>query len=185
MLQGIGAGLVLFCQMATGVSDEAGEPRAPAITAEQPSERASVPVISETTVLFRSDVGDKFQLTQARFTMDGIELPAASLDIPPGRDTVIFKGPMSSGRHVITSYLKYQGRNRAIFTYLEGYTLNLDSTDEVFVVSGEPSSVTVVAREQRGFTVPFEKSLTVGFETRGAMTDVAKDNNQAARRASR
>ena len=184
MFQGIGAGLVLFCQMAAGAPEEAVEPRAPATTQEQPAEKASVPVISETTVSFRNDVSDKFQLIQARFTMDGIELPAVSTDMPPGQDTVVFKGPMSSGRHVITSYLKYQGRNRAIFTYLEGYAVNLDAKDEVFVVSGEPASVTIVARPQRGFTIPYEKSLAISFETRGGVTDVA-GNASAARRASR
>jgi hypothetical protein len=170
--------------MATGAPEQAVEPRASATTQEQPMEKASVPVISEATVSFRNDVGDKFQLVQARFTMDGIELPAVSTEIPPGRDMVVFKGPMSSGRHVITSYLKYQGRNRAIFTYLEGYAVNLDATDQVFVVSGEPASVTIVAREQKGFTTPYEKSLAITFETRGGATDVA-DNASAARRASR
>ena len=101
-----------------------------------------MPVISEATVSFRNEVGEKFQLTQARFTVDGIELPAIALDVAQGKETVIFKGPMTSGRHVITSHLSYQGRNRAIFTYLDGYTLNLESKDEVFVVSGAPSSVT-------------------------------------------
>jgi hypothetical protein len=92
---------------------------------------------------------------------------------------VIFKGPMTSGRHVITSHLSYQGRNRAIFTYLEGYTLNLDSKDQLFVVSGSPSSVTVVGKDRKGFTVPFEKSLAVGFETRGAITDAAYNGSKS------
>jgi hypothetical protein len=186
MLQGIGAGLVLFCQMATGAPEPADEPSPPAAPAAEnkPIEKASIPVISEATVSFRNDVGDKFQLMQGRFSVDGIDLPAVPLDPTPGRETVIFRGPMTSGRHVITSHLTYQGRNRAIFTYLKGYTFNIDAKDEVFVVSGALSSATVVAHEQKGFTVPYEKSLTVDFDVRGAMTD-AVSNGTATRRASR
>lgn len=176
MIQGM-AGLVLFCQMAAGAPAQSDEPPKPVtaeeIRAEVGADKASVPATSEATLAFRNEVGKKFQLTQARFTIDGIELPAVAVDGTGGTETVIFKGPMTSGRHVVTSHLSYQGRNRAIFTYLDGYTLNLDSKEEVFVVSGAPSSVTVVSKDKKGFTVPFEKSLAVGVETRGAAAEAA------------
>ena len=189
MFQGIGAGLVLFCQMAAGAPEQSDVPPKPVtageIRAETRTEKASVPVVSEATVLFRNEVGDKFQLIGARFILDGIELPAAPLDGTAGKETVIFKGPMTSGRHVITSHVSFQGRNRAIFTYLQGYTLNLDSSDEVFVVSGDQSSATVVAKEQKGFNVPYEKSLTVDFEMRGALTASSGRGASALRQVSR
>jgi hypothetical protein len=171
MLQGMGAGLVLFCQLAMADAPEtADEPKTPAAKPEPSYQKASVPVTSEATITFRNEVGDKFQLMQGRFVIDGVEVPEVTLDSTPGKETVIFKGPMTSGRHVISSRIAYQGRNRSIFTYLQGYTLNLENTEEVFVVSGETSKATLVAKEHKGFTVPYEQSLVVDFEARGAMT---------------
>jgi hypothetical protein len=119
---------------------------------------------SATTVRFRNDVGDAFQLSEARFTLDGQDLPALLTSADHGQDYVIFTGAMTPGRHVISSHVTYQGRSRSIFTYMKGYTFTLDTTHELNIPNSGATSATIVGRPNKGFNVPFENSLKVDLD---------------------
>jgi hypothetical protein len=122
------------------------------------------PTQAHATVHFRNDVGRAFRLVEARFLIDGQAVPIAINQAEPGQDFVVFTGPVTSGRHVITSHLTYQGRDSAIFTYLKGYTFNLDSREEVNTQGDSAVSVTIVGKEHKGFNVAYEKRLGIGLE---------------------
>jgi hypothetical protein len=124
------------------------------------------------TVHFRNDVSDAFQLVEARFSIDGVDLAAIVADAGTGQDFVVFTGPVSSGRHVITSHLTYRGRSRSVFTYLKGYTFNLDSQDELRTPGDSAVSFTVVGKENKGFNIPYEKRLGVALEDNTAPSGV-------------
>ncbi len=119
----------------------------------------------ETTLRFRNDVGDTFQLSEAHFTLDGRDLPALlTSSVARGQDYVIFAGPLAPGRHVVTSHVIYQGKSRSIFTYMKGYTFNIDSTHELTVAERGATSAIIVGKPNKGFNVAFEHSLMVGME---------------------
>ncbi len=161
----IGVGLLLVAQAgatpAIVAPKEATAPGSGAHDTEAPAVEAPA-VGNETTLRFRNDVGSGFQLTQARFTLDGRALPVLLTgSIARGQDYVIFTGPLAPGRHVLTSHVTYQGKSRSIFTYMKGYTFNLDTTHELEVAASGATSATIVGKPNRGFNVPFERSLTV------------------------
>ena len=91
------------------------------------------------------------------------------------QDIVIFDGQIAPGKHSLTSHVVYQGRSRSIFTYMKGYTFNLDSTHELDVAASGATSATIIGKPNKGFNVPFEKSLGVEMtQTSGSTGPSAK-----------
>jgi hypothetical protein len=120
--------------------------------------------MTDTTLRFRNDVGDAFQLNEARFTLDGRDLPSLLINVARGQEYVIFTGPLRPGRHLIASPLTYQGRARSIFTYMKGYMLTLDTMHELNVSDTGATTATIVGRPNKGLTVAFENSLKVELQ---------------------
>jgi hypothetical protein len=116
---------------------------------------------AQTIVRFRNDAGADFQLIDARFVMDGTELPVVLADAPRGRELVIYTGPVSAGGHVIATHLTYRGNAHRIFSYMNGYRFSVES-DDAFVAAADRSvSLTVGCGEVKGLNVPFERRLAV------------------------
>ena len=151
----------------------AAKPAATVSTADPDTAGAEAPATAasgEASLRFRNDVGKSFQMTEARFALDGRLLPTLLTRAEHGQDYVIFTGPIAAGRHVITTHITYQGQSRAtIFTYMKGYTFNLDSTHEINVPEGGTANATIVGRTNKGLNVPFEQSLIVEMEPPGAL----------------
>jgi hypothetical protein len=180
MWTAISVGILVLAQ--AGASPASSRPQAaagaPATAAAKPAATASsaatdtateeAPATAargEATLRFRNDVGNAFQMTEARFAMDGRSLPTLLTSAEHGQDYVIFAGPITPGRHVITSHISYQGQSRGtIFTYMKGYTFNIDSTHEINVPEGGTTNATIVGKTNKGFNVPFEQSLIVEME---------------------
>jgi len=134
-------------------------PAAPAAMATAAPER-----MAYATVSFRNDVGKKLRLVEARFTMDGENLPTVLTDVEPGRSYGIVSGAVKPGPHIVTVRLTYRG-DRGVFSYMNGYKLNVKS-DQVLTAPAERSvSFTVVGSENKGMTVPMEKRVMVRVET--------------------
>ena len=123
-----------------------------------------LPILGKATLFFRNDVGNRFQIVDARFTLDDADLPTVVTRAQHGRDYLIYAGRLTSGRHHVTCRVRLQGRDRAIFTYLHGYSLNVNTEKEIYSVSGSPTNLSVVVKDKKGFNVPFEKSVAVGFK---------------------
>src|SRR5262245_50047580 len=113
MWMAIGVGILLTAQAgATPAIVPPKEDTAPATggaEAEAPGAEAPA-AATETTVRFRNDVGNGFQLTEARFTLDGRALPSMLTSAARGQEFVIFSGPLAPGRHVISAHVTYQGQ---------------------------------------------------------------------------
>lgn len=177
MWTAIGVGILVVAQ--AGALPASSRPQAaaaaaaakPAVTVSKadtdsaPAEAPATAASGDASLRFRNDVGNSFQMTEARFALDGRPLPTLLTSAEHGQDYVIFAGPIAPGRHVITSHISYQGQSRAtIFTYMKGYTFNLDSTHEINVPEGGTTNATIVGKTNKGLNVPFEQSLIVEME---------------------
>jgi hypothetical protein len=162
----MGVGILVVAQ--AGVSPGDVRPKAAVTgidTDHAPAmEVPGTPASTDATLRFRNDVGDTFDLLGARFALDGRDLPALLTSAEHGQDYVIFAGPIAPGRHVLTSHITYKSRSRSIFTYMNGYTFNLDTVHELVAPDSGAMTATVVGKRDKGFNVPFERSLVLGLE---------------------
>jgi hypothetical protein len=140
------------------VPGEATAPAAPkAVAAVAPTPTTPA------TVSFRNDVGKKLRLVEARFTIDGENLPVVLTSADPGKSYVIATGSVIPGPHVVTVRLTYRG-DRGVFSYMQGYKLNVRSEQLLTASADRPVSITLVGSEQEGMTVPLEKRVVVTVE---------------------
>jgi hypothetical protein len=140
-----------------------GELPTPADTA--PALPSTEPLRStQTRLLFRNDVGDKYQLVEVRFVMDGEELPTTLSGVQRGKSYVMYEGPARPGRHIVSAHLTYQGRSRGMFTYTKGYRFKVTS-DQVLTMPADKSvAFTVVGKETKGLRAPVAGRLAVTVE---------------------
>lgn len=118
----------------------------------------------QATLRFKNEAGANYKLVEARFVMDGAELPTVITTAQRGETQQVFSGQVPAGHHVVASRLTYQGADRAIFSYMKGYTFHVKSDDE-FVARGKNAvSMTIVCKEKTGFNDPVERRLFVTVE---------------------
>ncbi len=126
--------------------------------------QSAVDAPARATLRFKNEAGNNYKLVEARFVMDGAELPTVITSAQRGEAQQIFSGSLPAGRHVVASRLTYQGADRAIFSYMKGYTFRVQSDDE-FVARGKDAvSMTIVCKEKTGFNTPVERRLFVTVE---------------------
>jgi serine/threonine protein kinase len=119
-----------------------------------------LPPPATTTVRFRNDAGDSFKLVEARFVMDGKELPVVT-SAQPGKETVVYAGPVRPGRHVMSTRFVYQGNGQGPFTYMNGYKVNLGSEEVLNVPADRPADFTIATQKKPGMNIPIDKQLSV------------------------
>jgi hypothetical protein len=164
MWTAIGVGILVVSQAAALPAGRDAKTR-PVVAESNGSAEPALPGAENgTTLYFRNDVGNRFNLVQARFSLDGRDLPAVITRADQGQDYIIFTGHLAPGRHVVTSHVTYQGRSVAVFTYMKGYTFNLDTTNDVEMPATGSLTAVIVGHENKGFNVPFEQSLGVALE---------------------
>jgi hypothetical protein len=116
------------------------------------------------TLHFKNDAGDTFKLAEARFEMDGAELPTVLTTAARGQRQLVFSGELPPGRHVVASHVTYHGADRAVFSYMKGYTFKVQSDDAFVTHADHPVTFTIVCKEKTGFNVPIEKRLFITVE---------------------
>ncbi len=118
----------------------------------------------QATLRFKNEAGATYKLIEARFVMDGAELPTVITSAGHGETRQVFSGQVPAGHHVVASRLTYQGADRAVFSYMKGYTFHVKSDDE-FVARGKNAvSMTIVCKEKTGINDPVERRLFVTVE---------------------
>jgi hypothetical protein len=140
---------------------DAPPPHAATAPAAAPADTASRYAFA--TVRFRNDVGKKFRLVEARFTMDGADVSSFLSSPERGKSYVVLSGPVKPGRHVVTAHLTYQGE-RPVFNYMRGYKLNVSSDQVLTAPDNRSVTFTVVGTENLGMTVPLDKRVVVKVE---------------------
>jgi hypothetical protein len=145
-------------------ADEVAVPAAPVTPAVPAAVAAVAPARTLATVSFRNDVGKKLRLVEARFTLDGENLPVVLTSAEPGKSYVIVSRAVIPGPHVVTARLTYRG-DRGVFSYMQGYKLNVQSQQLLTAPTDRPVTFTLVGSEKKGMTVPLEKRVVVTVET--------------------
>ncbi len=130
--------------------------------AAAPDSTGEAPV--QATLRFKNEAGATYKLVEARFVMDGAELPTVITSAQRGQAQQVFSGPLPAGHHVVASRLTYQGADRAIFSYMKGYTFHVKSDDEFVARGAHAVSMTIVCKEKTGFNDPVERRLFVTVE---------------------
>ncbi len=125
---------------------------------------SAVDAPARATLRFKNEAGNNYKLVEARFVMDGAELPTVITNAGRGEAQQIFTGSLPAGRHVVASRLTYQGADHAIFSYMKGYTFRVQSDDEFVARSKNAVSMTIVCKEKTGFNTPVERRLFVTVE---------------------
>jgi len=146
------------------------EPSSPKIVAAREvvaTVAASPATTARATLLFKNAAGATYKMVEARFVLDGAELPMVLQSAARGQTQAVFSGEITPGRHVIAAHLTYQGADRAVFTYMKGYTFRVQSDDTFVARENESVTMTVVCKEKTGFNIPVEKRLFVTIEAEG------------------
>ena len=121
------------------------------------------------TVTFRNDVSTKLRLVEAHFTMDGADLPTVLTEPERGKSYVVVSQSVLPGPHIVTARLTYQGERR-VFSYMNGYKLNVKSDQVLTAPANRTVSFTVVGSENKGMTVPLDRRVVVKVEENAAAT---------------
>jgi hypothetical protein len=126
--------------------------------------KPAVEAPAHTTLRFKNDAGSDYKLVEARFVIDGAQLPTVITSAQRGQIQPVFSGELPAGRHVLASRITYQGADHAIFSYMKGYTFHVTSDDEFVAGSHDAVSMTVICKEKTGFNQPMERRLFVTVE---------------------
>jgi hypothetical protein len=105
---------------------------------------------------FQNAMGRSFRLVEIQVFMDGRKLlqrTAREGGELPQRFS-IYDGPIQRGAHDVVAYLVFRGRNRGPFTYLDGYTVKVESRQSFVARPDQASNFTLVADEIDDPTAP-------------------------------
>jgi hypothetical protein len=119
---------------------------------------------TDTTLMFKNNVGDKYTLVEARFVMDGETLPMVPGGAERGKPYVVYTGATRPGRHILTTHLTYQGRSRGPFTYTKGYTFKVTSDEVLTLPSDRNVNFTIVSKEVKGLKAPVTGRMAITVE---------------------
>lgn len=135
---------------------------------------------AKAVLVHKNDMGASFVLESVSYALDGAPIftrvdTTDALD--EQREIEIFNGRIVPGTHQISVRLKYRGSGFGVFSYLEGYKFNVQSSYTFNAEGGKVTQVRVVGFEKGGFTADLKDRPAVRFEE-----EVTKD--QPTRKAS-
>jgi hypothetical protein len=121
----------------------------------------------ETGVVLHNEMSSVFRLVSAAVLIDGQPVfenaDEARLASSPLID--VARGlPLRPGAHRLSLRLKFRGHGDGVFRYLDGYTFNVASSEELVARRG--LVMHVHAYEKGGPTTPLEARPAVRFEAR-------------------
>jgi hypothetical protein len=123
---------------------------------------------------FRNDAGSRFELMEARFSLDGQDLPLVFTHADPGQDLVVVAEPLAPGRHVVSTQLLYRIKGRKVFTYMNSYRFSVRSEEVLTALPDRSATFTIVGAEKKGINTPIDKTLKVNVETSVAPPEPAQ-----------
>jgi hypothetical protein len=163
-------GLVVGLWTMTGM---AGPPGPTGVSrAADPQQKTAA--ATEGNLHFRNDAGSRFELMEARFSLDGQDLPLVFTHAEPGQDLVVVAEPLAPGRHVVSTQLLYRIKGRKIFTYMNSYRFSVRSEEVLTALPDRSATFTIVGAEKKGINTPIDKTLKVNVETTVAPPEPAQ-----------
>ena len=81
------------------------------------------------------------------------------------KELKVWEGGISPGNHTLTVNFQLRGNGFGVFSYVQDYTFNVQSTTTFNAEQGKSCSIKVTADERKGFGRSFVERPTVRFET--------------------
>ena len=128
---------------------------------------------SRMVVRLTNDIGARFRLVGATVALDGNQVfvgrePDDALDRMRGE--VVFDGAVTPGPHNVAVRLEYEGNGFGVFSYMNGYTVQVTSASQVIVDGGMTLEVDASGYEDRSSGASYEERPSIRFETRDSET---------------
>lgn len=138
-----------------GAAEESPKPR-PRSSRDRAAEMLDESRVLPSRIEFDNQLARQFKLKEIRVTLDGREIlrRQAGEDGELPQRFVVWNGPVQAGSHRLEANLVFQGRNRGPFTYLESYTVNVDTAQSFFARPDRAVNFTLVAGRNPDRSVP-------------------------------
>jgi hypothetical protein len=154
-------------QVATTVpADDPGDPFLQgqrAHTADESAAEKPAATTSLVTIRFKNALDKTMSLVNATFILDGQPLPVTT-DLSPQGDSVIYTGRLVPGAHAISTRLACRGTKRGgVFTYTQGYNLDVSSQKTLDVPENSSVVFTISAVRRKGMNVPIGNQVDISL----------------------
>jgi hypothetical protein len=121
------------------------------------------------TIWHENRLGASYRLESLSYYLDG-QGKFSKSDPTGGLDAMkefkVFEGAVPPGNHNLTVAMKLRGSGLGVFSYVENYNFNVQSSTAFVAEEGKSCSVRVIANERRGIGRSFTERPNVTFETR-------------------
>lgn len=124
---------------------------------------------SQATIWHVNRLGSGYTLESVAYFLDGRGQfaksdPTGALD--EQREFKVFEQALPPGSHNLTVNMKLRGNGFGVFSYVQDYTFNVQSSTAFVAEEGKSCQVRVIANERSGFGRSFTERPNVTFETR-------------------
>jgi len=111
---------------------------------------SSFPIVSITHV---NEMSTRYKIYSLSYSIDSERIYTYYLDDnvgkqPIGRETGVFKGPLTPGAHELTIDIIYQGNDNGVFSYINDYKTPVQSKKSFKVDKGQKLDIQVVGYEK-------------------------------------
>ncbi len=118
-------------------------------------------------LVHENKMGASFVLQSVAYALDGAPIftrvnTDGSLDKQAKIE--VFNGRIVPGNHQLTVQMKFRGNGFGVFSYLNGYKFNLQSSYTFNAEGGKVTTVKAVAFEKGGFTTDIKDRPAIRFE---------------------
>jgi hypothetical protein len=117
-------------------------------------------------IRFRNDLSTAFRIERVLFVLDGavqFNQRYKTAKLSDNRKLSIFTGALPPGDHTVQVLLQLRGHGYGVFSYLEGYRLDLKWSHSFTVTAGKTVDLTVIAFEKGGVTTPLHERPAVRY----------------------
>lgn len=124
---------------------------------------------SRATVWHINNLSRSYTIESLAYYLDG-QGKFSKVDASGGLNQVkefkVYEGALPPGNHNLTVNLQLRGNGYGIFSYVQNYTFNVQSSTVFVAEEGKSCSVRVFADERKGFGRSFIERPNVRFETK-------------------
>lgn len=117
-------------------------------------------------ITHHDEMGSSYKLVRVVYALDGAPIfnkADESGALSEREEFDIYNGSIVPGEHTLTVSLQYRGHGYGIFSYLQGYRFNINSSYTFTAAEGKMTELRVVGYEKGGPTTPLEERPQVQF----------------------
>jgi hypothetical protein len=121
---------------------------------------------SRALIAHDNQMGGAYKLTQLTYALDGVQIFSETDDsdhIADEKQITIFDGQIVPGQHLLSVLIIYTGNGYGPFSYMNGYTYTVNSSQAFTAAEGKQTKIDVAGYEQGNFTTPLDKRPAVNY----------------------